>query len=174
MRRHALDPFSLVAGLAFTGIGLVFLLGNAELTVRLRWAWPILLVSLGLGALLKLALPGERREAAAPAGLSDTATAEPWRPTEPLAADTAAHGDDLLTEPGEDPEARTGVLPDVTEGPDPRTGVLPDVAEGTDPRTGVLPDVAEGPDPRTGVLWESGSPEEPGPEPRAGGGGGSR
>jgi hypothetical protein len=94
MRRHPLDPVSLVAGLAFTGIGLVFLLGDATLAVRLRWTWPILLVSLGVGILLRLLVPSGRAEPTPAPGLREpepTAglpepTVQPWEPTAELDA----------------------------------------------------------------------------------------
>ncbi len=57
MRRQALEPVSLMAGLAFVGIGLVFLLGDADLATRVRWTWPILLVSAGIAVLARLLLP---------------------------------------------------------------------------------------------------------------------
>jgi len=150
MRRHALDPFSLVVGLAFVGIGLVFLLGDDNLVVRLRWAWPILLVSLGLGVILKLALPGERREAATTAGLPDTATAEPWRATDPYLAPAAASDHE----------------------PEP----LPDAGAAFDHEPEPPPDAGTAPEHRTQVPREGRPPDEagPGPEPRAGGDGGSR
>jgi len=130
MRRHALDPFSLVVGLAFIGIGLVFLFGDDDLVVRLRWAWPILLVSLGLGVILKLALPGERREAATTAGPPDTATAEPWAAADPYLDAGAAsdQGPEPLPDAGAASEHRTDVLregrpPDEAgPGPEPRAG----------------------------------------------------
>ena len=55
MRRHELDPVSLTFGFAFTGLGLLFLLGRADQALRLRWIWPILLLVLGVGILADLA-----------------------------------------------------------------------------------------------------------------------
>jgi hypothetical protein len=52
MRRHDLDPVSLVFGFAFTGLGLLFLIGQADQALRLRWVWPLLLLALGAGILL--------------------------------------------------------------------------------------------------------------------------
>ena len=52
MRRHELDPVSLVFGFAFTGLGLLFLIGQADQALRLRWIWPLLLLALGAGILL--------------------------------------------------------------------------------------------------------------------------
>ncbi|HEX6677252.1 MAG TPA: hypothetical protein VF486_19765 [Actinomycetes bacterium] len=45
------DPGSLIAGVAFAGIGLIFLVGDVELADRVRWVWPIALVGLGAGLL---------------------------------------------------------------------------------------------------------------------------
>jgi hypothetical protein len=55
MRRHELDPISLVFGFAFAGLGLVFLIGEADQALRLRWVWPLLLLALGAGILFDLA-----------------------------------------------------------------------------------------------------------------------
>jgi hypothetical protein len=49
MKRHRLDPFSLVLGATFTGMGLLFLFGTVEArSVDLRWVWPLPLVVLGV------------------------------------------------------------------------------------------------------------------------------
>ena len=55
MRRHELDPVSLTFGFAFTGLGLLFLLGRADQALRFHWVWPILLLVLGVGILADLA-----------------------------------------------------------------------------------------------------------------------
>jgi hypothetical protein len=55
MRRHELDPVSLTFGFAFTGLGLLFLVGRADQALRLHWVWPILLLVLGVGILADLA-----------------------------------------------------------------------------------------------------------------------
>ena len=55
MRRHELDPVSMTFGFAFTGLGLLFLVGRADQAFRLRWIWPILLLVLGVGILADLA-----------------------------------------------------------------------------------------------------------------------
>jgi hypothetical protein len=60
MRRHELDPISLTFGFAFAALGLLFLLGQADQAFRLRWVWPLLLLALGAGILLDIAL-GRRR-----------------------------------------------------------------------------------------------------------------
>ena len=62
MRRHELDPVSLTFGFAFTGLGLLFLLGRADQAFRLRWIWPILLLVLGVGILADLARHRDRDE----------------------------------------------------------------------------------------------------------------
>jgi hypothetical protein len=107
MRRHALDPVSLVFGFAFTAAGVLFFAGQIDQAVRLRWLWPVLLLVLGIGILLDL---GSRREQAppepaeAPADAQpaaavaepDRAVAEP-EPAEPAGAEPAEAG----AEPGE-------------------------------------------------------------------------
>jgi hypothetical protein len=95
MRRHQLDPVSLVFGFAFTAAGLLFLAGRIEQAVRLRWLWPLLLLALGLGILLDLGTrrpkaPAEAAEAplapthadAAPAAPAAAGEAEPVAPEE--------------------------------------------------------------------------------------------
>jgi hypothetical protein len=51
MSRRIPDPVGLIAGIAFTGIGLAFLVGEVELANRARWVWPIALFSVGAGIL---------------------------------------------------------------------------------------------------------------------------
>jgi hypothetical protein len=49
MRRHALDPASLIFGLVFAGVGLTFLFGTVDLSnVPPAWSWPIPLMILGV------------------------------------------------------------------------------------------------------------------------------
>jgi hypothetical protein len=55
MRRHELDPVSLTFGFAFAVLGLLFLVGQPDQALRLRWIWPLLLVVLGAGILLDVA-----------------------------------------------------------------------------------------------------------------------
>jgi hypothetical protein len=51
MSRRTPDPAGLIAGIAFTGIGLAFLAGEVDMANRARWVWPIVLFSLGAGIL---------------------------------------------------------------------------------------------------------------------------
>jgi hypothetical protein len=91
MRRHELDPVSLVFGFAFTAAGALFLAGHVDQAVRLRWLWPLLLLALGLGILLDVTArrPRESAEpAAASAAAREAADAEPAAAREP--ADAAA------------------------------------------------------------------------------------
>ena len=69
MRRHELDPVSLTFGFAFAGLGILFLIGQADQALRLRWIWPLLLIVLGAGILLDVS----RTRARTP----DTAAPEP-------------------------------------------------------------------------------------------------
>jgi apolipoprotein N-acyltransferase len=84
MRRHELDPVSLVFGVAFTSAGLLFLAGRIDQAVRLRWLWPVLLLALGLAILLDLNVR-RPKPAAEPAAAVEEA--EPAGPVE--AADRA-------------------------------------------------------------------------------------
>ena len=49
MRRHVLDPFSLVFGATFSALGLMFLLTRVDLaSLHLQWIWPVPIIVLGL------------------------------------------------------------------------------------------------------------------------------
>jgi hypothetical protein len=80
MRRHQLDPVSLTFGFAFTGLGLLFVLGRADQAFRLRWIWPILLLVLGVGILADLAR--HRRPEDDPAGNLVAPELEPEGPVD--------------------------------------------------------------------------------------------
>lgn len=59
MKRHPLDPFSLVFGATLGLLGIVFLFTRVDIAkLHLRWAWPIPVIVLGA---LIIAL-GSRRE----------------------------------------------------------------------------------------------------------------
>jgi hypothetical protein len=92
--RRIPDPGSLIAGITFAGIGLIFLVGDVELADRARWVWPIVLVGLGAGLLAAVlrrpadaaadgpaASPAAADTAAFPA--AEPSTPPPW--TEPAA-----------------------------------------------------------------------------------------
>jgi hypothetical protein len=89
MRRHELDPVSLVFGFAFTAAGALFLAGRVDQAVRLRWLWPLLLLALGLGILLDLNTrrskpPADTAEP--PAAEAEPVAAEPVEPEAPVEA----------------------------------------------------------------------------------------
>ena len=53
MERHELDPFTLVGGLLFSVLGVLFLLEDAgSLEVHPRWVWPLVLIALGVAGVL--------------------------------------------------------------------------------------------------------------------------
>ncbi len=79
MRRHELDPVSLTFGFVFAGLGLLFLLGRADQALRLHWAWPLLLIVLGVGILVDVS---RHRDRGADTGAPDAAPAELDRDTE--------------------------------------------------------------------------------------------
>jgi len=64
-RRHELDPISLTFGLLFTGLGLLFLVGQADQALRLRWVWPLLLFAIGAAILLDVTRGRDRPQAQA-------------------------------------------------------------------------------------------------------------
>jgi hypothetical protein len=63
MKRHPLDPVSLVFGLLLAGVGLTFLIARIDIaSSNVRWVWPLPLLALGA---LMIAL-GARRNSEAP------------------------------------------------------------------------------------------------------------
>jgi hypothetical protein len=90
MRRHELDPLSLVFGFAFTAVGALFLAGRLDQAVRLRWLWPVLLLALGLGVLLDLNTRGPKASAEPPAAPDEAEPVAAEQPdAEPVAAEAA-------------------------------------------------------------------------------------
>jgi hypothetical protein len=69
MKRHHLDPASLLAGLVFVGIAIAYLFGAiTELRVDARWVAPIALIGLGsagLAASMTRARRGDDRDESA-------------------------------------------------------------------------------------------------------------
>ena len=62
MKRHPVDPFSLVFGAAFGLLGMIFLVTRAKIThLHLQWVWPIPLIVLGV-LIVALAARTERGE----------------------------------------------------------------------------------------------------------------
>jgi hypothetical protein len=61
-RRHELDPISLTFGLLFTGLGLLFLIGQADQALRLKWVWPLLLLAIGAAILVDVTRGRDRTD----------------------------------------------------------------------------------------------------------------
>jgi cytochrome c-type biogenesis protein CcmH/NrfF len=62
MKRHSLDPFSLVFGTAFALLGLIFVITRATVAnLHLAWVWPIPLIVLGV-LIIALAARGDREK----------------------------------------------------------------------------------------------------------------
>ena len=62
MRRHDLDWISLIAGAAFAGLALLYLVATStDLTVDARIVWPVLFVALGAAG-VAAAVTATRRE----------------------------------------------------------------------------------------------------------------
>lgn len=55
MSRHRADALSLLAGLAFCGLGLAFLGGPDTVRLTAALSWPVVLVALALGLLTGVA-----------------------------------------------------------------------------------------------------------------------
>jgi hypothetical protein len=59
VKRHAVDPFSLVFGAAFALLGLIFLLTGADVaSLHLEWLWPVPLIVMGGLIIFLAARPG--------------------------------------------------------------------------------------------------------------------
>jgi len=68
MKRHRLDPFSLVFGVCFSLLGLGTLIGHWDVTNwQLPWVWPLPIIAIGLVIVVMAARP-ERREPPTPPG----------------------------------------------------------------------------------------------------------
>jgi uncharacterized membrane protein YfcA len=53
MNRHQIDATSLISGLVFAGVALVYLIAeNTTLDVDVRWALPLALIGLGIGGVV--------------------------------------------------------------------------------------------------------------------------
>jgi hypothetical protein len=76
MRRHELDPVSLIFGFVFAGLGLLFLVGQADQALRLHWIWPLLLIVLGVAILIDVS---RNRDRVTDTPDREAATAEPDR-----------------------------------------------------------------------------------------------
>jgi hypothetical protein len=108
-RRHELDPISLTFGLLFTGLGLLFLIGQADQALRLKWVWPLLLFAIGAAILLDVTRGRDR---------TDQET-EP-QPQPELDPKPAPEPDrELDPEPDPDPELEPELEPEPMPGPGP-------------------------------------------------------
>jgi hypothetical protein len=157
--RRIPDPGSLIAGITFAGIGLIFLVGNVELADRARWVWPIVLVGLGAGLLAavlrRVAEPAAERPVA-----GTTPTFQPTDPSTLAPPDEPAAAAALPYEPSGEPDAGPARFPRDEDGPPEdgaaaEAGVMeePDVAEDTEVEPGLTQDVPadEGPRGRSGT-----------------------
>ncbi|MBI1378448.1 MAG: hypothetical protein GC157_13330 [Frankiales bacterium] len=77
MRRHDLDWISLIAGAAFAGLALLYLVATStDLTVDARIVWPVLFVALGAAGVAAAVTATRREESAyARAQVSEAGTA---------------------------------------------------------------------------------------------------
>lgn len=65
MRKHRLDPFSLVFGAMFTLIGGLFLFARTDIEdLHLKWIWPVPLIVLGALIIALSVREGRAREVA--------------------------------------------------------------------------------------------------------------
>jgi len=72
VRRHDLDWISLIAGIVFTAIALVYLIaGLADATLDGRFVWPVVLVALGAGGVATAVRANRREEEAYPLPQTD-------------------------------------------------------------------------------------------------------
>jgi hypothetical protein len=65
VRRHELDWVSLIAGIVFTGIAVLYLVvAGTDLNVDARIVWPVVLVALGLAGVATAVRATQREEQA--------------------------------------------------------------------------------------------------------------
>jgi hypothetical protein len=78
MRRHALDPVSLVAGLVFSAVAIAYLVeAHTDINIDGRWVLPLALIGLGIaGVLGALGSAARQRHSPAATATPDT-TATP-------------------------------------------------------------------------------------------------
>ena len=142
MRRHELDPISLTFGFAFAALGLLFLLGQADQALRLRWVWPLLLLALGAGILLDIALGRSRTT---PDREVEPGVASGGDPAPEVAPDPDAWPADPEARPA-DPDASTAdpaAAPDPDAWPaDPEAAAAPE-ARPADPAAALDPDTGQ-------------------------------
>ena len=63
MRRHDLDWISLIAGIVFTGLALLYLIvGVTDVNVDQRFVWPLVLVALGAAGIATAVSANMREE----------------------------------------------------------------------------------------------------------------
>jgi hypothetical protein len=100
-RRHELDPISLTFGLLFTGLGLLFLIGQADQALRLKWVWPLLLLAIGAAILLDVTRGRDRNQPQAEPEVEPQADPEPAPEPVPALAEPDPEG------PVDNPERRS-------------------------------------------------------------------
>lgn len=73
MKRHRLDPFSLVFGVTFAALGLGSMIGRWDVTNwKLGWLWPLPFIAIGLVIVVMAARPERDEERATPPGSSSS------------------------------------------------------------------------------------------------------
>ncbi len=110
------DPGSLIAGIAFAGIGLIFLVGDVELADRARWVWPIALVGLGAGLLAAVLRRPAGETADGPAATTTTGGEAAFPPAEPSTSATAESGPAEGSAAAGGAEVGSAAEPDAAEG----------------------------------------------------------
>jgi hypothetical protein len=77
MRRHSVDWISLLFGIAFAGLGVLFLSGGDAADIRFEWLWPLVVIALGIAiATAARSRPGEPPEEPGEGELPGRRTAE--------------------------------------------------------------------------------------------------
>jgi hypothetical protein len=158
--RRIPDPGSLIAGITFAGIGLIFLVGNVDLADRARWVWPIVLVGLGAGLLAAVLRRSAMPAADGPAaGASATPTLQPTDPSTLAPSGGPGAAASLPSEPPGGPDADYApALRDQAEPPAGATTVDDGAAsEGGAVEPGLAGDTAaEGTAVEPGPAWDAG------------------
>ncbi|HVD17021.1 MAG TPA: hypothetical protein VNK73_21550 [Actinomycetota bacterium] len=147
MSRRIPDPAGLIAGIAFTGVGLVFLLGEVELANRARWVWPIVLFSLGAG-ILAAVLRRPADQAAGTNSLTDRSGSPAWPHTEVQPAAQAPSGAEAWPGPASDATPVPGERPEAPAWPRGDSAADAEAATAVEERPSTAPDSVadQGPD----------------------------
>jgi hypothetical protein len=131
MRRHPFDAVSLVFGLVFAGIGVMYLVGGIDVADLVTRFWPAALVMLGLAMLFSARRPDEVAVAPPPPAWTAPAPTEPAAPIASTAVPARPVAPAAATGP---PAGTVEPEPPTVEPVEPVSPTSPTVEPETEPR----------------------------------------